>query len=236
MNAKSARFAIAAAAASVAGFAHAQEFGDPLVGVQPEQAQVLETDGAAFVQAADGAIAQDQAQAERDMPAAADDAKPADALAAYAREEKIPPYDPKTGRIVVQSTVTFDVRDPNVSARFIEERVSRMTELLLNAKAEIVKSICSEMSAERLLELPANPVRKQLAAEEAEIRKHIASVKTLLDEAGVALDDAKLDTKSLSAPELMAAISDVYKADYAVGLDAEKKSRLEAAKNDYKTL
>ena len=106
MNAKSARFAIAAAAASVAGFAHAQEFGDPLVGVQPEQAQVLETDEAAFVQAPAGAIAQDQAQAERDMPAASTDAKPEDALAAYASEEGIQPYDPKTGRIVVHGAAT----------------------------------------------------------------------------------------------------------------------------------
>jgi len=240
MNAIAVKFALAAATALSAGAsAEAQEFGDPAAAETSEVSLTAAEDPseeAEFVQSPDGAIAQDQAQAEKDLPAAASETKPEDELAAYMSEEGIPPYDEKTGRIVVLSTVTFDVRNPEVSPDFVGERVSRMTELLMNAKAEIVKTVCSEMSAERLLELPANPIRKQLAKEETEIRKHIESVKKLLDEAGVALDEAKFDTKSLSAPELMAAISDVYKAEYAVNLDAEKKAKLDAAKNDYKTI
>jgi hypothetical protein len=237
MNTKTKMIAVAAAIG--VGIAQAQEFGEAPAAERQEPVQMQETAEAAFVQQPGGAIAQDQMQAEKDMPqTATSELKPEEELAKYVREEKIPSYDPDTGRIVVQASVTFDVRNPKVSDSFIEERVSRMTELLLNAKAEVVKSICSEMSAERLLELPANPIRKQLDKEEKEIRKHIDEVKGLLDEAGIALDEAKRDTKELNAPELMAAVAEVCRPDskYAAGLDAEKKSKFEAALNDYKTL
>ena len=229
MTMKTMKLAMAAAAVIGAGAAFAQEFGT---------APSTNDAAAEFVQQPNGAMAQDQAQAEAAAPVQQAATKPEDALAAYMNDPKngILPYDAKTGRIVVQSTVTFDVRNPEVSNGFIEERNARATELLLNAKAEIVKSICSKMSAERLLDLPANPIRKQLDKEEAEIRKHVEYVKKQLDEAGIALNDAKLDTKTLSAPELMAAVAQVYKGDYAANLDAEKKAKLEAAKNDYKNL
>lgn len=227
MAMKTMKFALAATAALGAGAVMAQEFGK----ASPEAvaAEVV-------VQQPNGAIAQDQAQKDAETSAAQFSDKPEDVLAEYMRTKKIQPYDKKTGRIVVQSTVTFGVRNPEVSTDFIEERNARSMELLLNAKGEIVKSICSSMSAERLLELPANPIRKQLAKEEEEIRRHVEYVKKQLDEAGVAFDDAKLDTKSLSAPELMAAVADVYKGDYAAKLDAGKKAKLEAARNDYNSL
>ena len=231
MNMKQMKLVFAAVAILGTGAVTAQEFGKPPAA---SEAAANET----FVQQPDGALAQDQAQKDAAAPAPQASDRPEDALAAYMNDpaNKIQPYDEKTGRIVVQSTVTFDVRNPEVSADFIEERNARMMELLLNAKGEIVKSICSTMSAERLLELPSNPIRKQLEKEEREIRKHVESVKKQLDEAGIALDEAKLDTKTLSAPELMAAAAEVYKGDYATKLDAEKKAKFEAARNDYNSL
>ena len=156
MTMKTMKLAMAAAAVIGAGAAFAQEFGTA--------PSTNDAAAAEFVQQPNGAMAQDQAQAEAAAPVQQAATKPEDALAAYMNDPKngILPYDAKTGRIVVQSTVTFDVRNPEVSNGFIEERNARATELLLNAKAEIVKSICSKMSAERLLDLPANPIRKQL--------------------------------------------------------------------------
>ena len=227
MTMKTMKLALAAVAVLGAGAATAQEFGKaaapaPVTLAQPPN----------------GALAQDQAQKDAEAPASQFSDKPADALAAFMNDPQnnILPYDKSTGRIVVQSTVTFDVLDPEVTADFIEERNSRMMELLLNAKGEIVKSICSEMSAERLLELPANPIRKQLEEREAAIRKSVDKVKKQLDEAGIALDEAKFDTKTLSAPELMAAAAEVYKGEYASKLDEEKKAKFEASKNTFNAL
>lgn len=191
-----------------------------------------------FVQSPDGAMAQDQQQQERleRKEAPAPKEKPSEVIGRIMREDDIKPYDAKTGRIVVQSTVTFDVRNPKVSKDFIHERVSRMMELLMNAKAEVIKAICTRMSAERVLILPANPIRKQLAKEEEEIRNQVAQVKSLLDEAGVKVEEAKLDTKRLTIPELMAAVADVFKSDYAAKLDAEKKAQYKAAQKEFKNL
>ena len=222
MTMKTLKLALATVAVLGVGAATAQEFGKaaapaPVTLAQPPN----------------GALAQDQAQKDAEAPASQFSDKPADALAAFMNnpENNIQPYDKDTGRIVVQSTVTFDVLDPEVSADFIEERNSRMMELLLNAKGEIVKSICSQMSAERLLELPANPIRKQLKKREDDLKKIVDKIKKQLDEAGVELDAAKLDTKTLSAPELMSAAAEVYKK-----LDDEKKAKFEAAKNTYNNL
>ena len=225
------KLALAAVAVLGVGAATAQEFGKA-----PAAAPAATS--ASVVQQSNEAIAQDQAQKDAEAPASQFSDKPADALAAYMKDpaNNIQPYDKDTGRIVVQSTVTFDVLDPEVSADFIEERNSRMMELLLNAKGEIVKSICSQMSAERILELPANPIRKQLKKREDAIRKNVDKIKKQLDEAGIALDEAKLDTKTLSAPELMAAAAEVYNGKYASKLDDEKKAKFEATKNTYNAL
>lgn len=222
MTMKTMKLALAAVAVLGVGAATAQEFGKAAAAA-PTTA----------VKKSNGAIAQDQAQKDAEAPASQFSDKPADALAAFMNDPQnnIQPYDKDTGRIVVQSTVTFDVLDPDVSADFIEERNSRMMELLLNAKGEIVKSICSQMSAERLLELPANPISKQLGKQEEKIRKIVDKVKKQLEEAGVELNEAKLDAKKLSVPELMAAAAEVYK-----GFDDKKKEKLEASKNTYNAL
>ncbi len=235
MTMKTMKLALAAAAVLGAGAAMAQEFGDGKneapteVGV-PAEAESAEPQE--FVQSSDGAMAQDQKSVDFEN----EDETPENVLAKLMASEDTSLYDEKTGRILVQSTVTFDVRNPKVSTDFIGERVSRMMELLMNAKAEIVKTICSKMSAERVLALPANPIRKQLEKEERELKKQIDYTKSLLDEAGVALENAKLDTKRLTIPELMAAIASVFKSDYAAKLDAEKKEEFAAAKNEYEKI
>ena len=246
MTMKTMKLALAAVAVLGVGTATAQEFGagnkldtaKDAVAVPAKATEVAPVNNQApaepqeFVQSEGGAMAEDQKSVdfenENDLPE--------NVLAKLMASEDTSLYDEKTGRILVLSTVTFDVRNPKVSTDFIGERVSRMMELLMNAKAEIVKTICSKMSAERVLSLPANPIRKQLKKEEDELRKQIEYTKSLLDEAGITLQNAKLDTKKLTIPELMAAMADVTKSDYAAKLDAEKKEEFATAKNDYKKI
>ena len=242
MKLKTIKLALAAIIAMGVSAATAQEFGDGKKdGTTNEVAPATVSSTAAvetpaepqeFVQSENGAMAQDQKTIDFD----ADDETPENVLAQLMQSEDTSLYDPETGRIRVQSTVTFDVRNPKISTDFIGERVSRMMELLMNAKAEIVKTICSKMSAERVLALPSNPIRKQLKKEEQELKKQIEYTKTLLEEAGIALENAKLDTKRLTIPELMASIAALFKSDYAARLDAEKKEEFAAAKNEYQKI
>lgn len=241
MKASTIKCALVATIALGAGAAMAQEFG----AVTEEQAPVSADSDVAeptleFKQDSDGAMVQDQTYVENfNRHAGQEDANkhPEDLIAdLFTGEGGLKPYDPQTGRILVQSTVTFDVRNPKVSKDFIGERVSRMMELLLNAKAEIIKTICTKMSAERVLMLPANPIRRQLEKEETAIKDQIVYMKKLLDEAGVKVDEAKLNTKRLSVPELMAAIADVFKSDYAAKIDAAKKEEYKIALEDYNKL
>lgn len=246
MTMKTMKLALAAVAVLGAGAVMAQEFGDgkksdkakdPAVApAKPASDAPVNAETPAepqeFVQSADGAMAQDQKSVDFDN----ENELPENVLAKLMESEDTSLYDDKTGRILVLSTVTFDVRNPKVSTDFIGERVSRMMELLMNAKAEIVKTICSKMSAERVLALPANPIRNKLQKEEDNLRAQIEYTKSLLDEAGVALQDAKLDTKQLSIPELMAAMADMAKSDYAKKLDGEKKDEFAVAKKEYKKI
>lgn len=244
MKASTIKCALVATIALGAGVSLAQEFG----AVKEEQPPVTASEDKSasvqvFEQDPKGAMAQDQAYVEdfdrhdgQDVANKHPEDLIADLFDPKKTEEPLQPYDPKTGRILVQSTVTFDVRNPRVSKDFIGERVSRMMELLLNAKAEIIKTICTKMTAERVLTLPANPIRKQLQKEEQEMRDQIVYMKKLLDEAGVKVDEARLNTKRLSIPELMAAVADVFKSDYAAKIDAAKKEEYKVALDDYNKL
>lgn len=236
MSTKLMKFALAATVALGASAVMAQEFGEGISASvsQPEKI-------GSFVQSADGAMSQDQNALDGEkekitIENSSVEMKPSEVLSKLMASEDMSLYDPKTGRILVLSKVTFDVRNPKVSSDFIEERVYRMTELLMNAKGEIVKTICSKMSAERVLDLPANPIRNQLQKEEDEIKKQVEYTKELLEKAGIAVEEAKFDTKRLTVPELMGTLADICKSDYITKLDAEKKAEFEAATNEYSTI
>ena len=235
------KFAFAAAFAGGALAVNAQEFGDGVVPVAVEPSAPTAAETQPFAQDPNGALAQDMeyiapAKLAAPIEPAEIKARPIETLNQVMSDDGILPYDPQTERIAVAAAVTFDVRNPKVSTDFIQERSARMMELIMNGKAEIIKTVCSRMSAERLLSMPANPIRKRLAEQENEIRRQIEYTESLLAEAGVKLADAKNGTQSLSIPELMAAIADVFNSDYAAKLDAEKKAEFEAAQQDYAKL
>lgn len=234
---------VCAAALAVAAGAYAQEFGVPTELPAEAPAQVVDVPAvpaeqvaaavAAEVQpqmvvASNGAVAQDLVDADKSAE---------DLVNEYfvAKVGKI--YDPATGRIVVQATKRFDVRNPRVSTEFLKVRSSKMTELLIEAKAQIVQSIFSKMSAERILEIPGNPIEKQLSAIVDEVQRQAEYTGEQLEKLGIELSAAKEDMKTMSVNELMATVTQVIaetdEDNLAAKFDAEKKERYEQVKAEF---
>ncbi|MBQ3895252.1 MAG: hypothetical protein II739_07995, partial [Clostridia bacterium] len=223
---KTMKLALAAVAVLGASAAMAQEFGEKKNTVPSGEQQE-------FVQSKDGAMAQDQALMEfkdgemNEPPASV-------VLAEMLRKGEMSRYNPTNGRIVVQSTVPFNVRNPKISTDFITERTTRMAQLLMQAKAEIVLTMYTKMSAEQVLNEPDHPVARKLDKDRDFLRNQYEEAKKMFEEAGIALEDAKRDVKTMTSPQLMAALADIFKSDYAGKLQGEKKAEYEAAKNDFK--
>ncbi len=226
MTMKTMKLALAAVAVLGVGAVSAQEFGEKKNATPSGEQQE-------FVQSKDGAMAQDQALVEF-KEGQKEDPPASKLLGDMLRNNEMTRYDPKTGRIVAQRTVWFNVRNPKISTDFITERTTRMVQLLMQAKAEIVLTMYSKMSAEQVLNEPDHPVAKKLDDDQKFLRKQLEETKKMLEEAGVALDDAKRDVKAMTSPQLMAALADIFKSDYAAKLQGEKKAEYEAAKNDFK--
>jgi len=98
-------------------------------------------------------------------------------------------YDEENDRIIVTDFIEFDVKNPKVSTDFVDLRKEKMSELLLKAKAKIIEQIMSKMSGSRVLEVPGNPIAKQIQKEKDAADKAVAAAKDEL---------AKLD-KDLAA-------------------------------------
>lgn len=226
MTMKTMKLTLAAVAVLGVGAATAQEFGEKKNATPSGEQQE-------FVQSKDGAMAQDQALVEfkdgetNEPPASV-------VLAEMLRKGEMSRYNPTNGRIVVQSTVPFNVRNPRISTDFITERTTRMAQLLMQAKAEIVLTMYTKMSAEQVLNEPDHPVARKLDKDRDFLRNQYEEAKKMFEEAGIALEDAKRDVKTMTSPQLMAALADIFKSDYAGKLQGEKKAEYEAAKNDFK--
>lgn len=245
------KFALAAAVAAGMGTAaFALEFKEGAKDASVASAgnaQATEAKGKAtaetFVEKPNGAMAQDQKHKEEPNSAVNDASKSAltriteifNAECKPIDNDKKAAYDEKTGRIAVVVSVHFDVQDPDVDTDFLKTRASKMTELLIRAKAEIATAIFSKMSAERILEIPGNPIEKQLNEEKEKVEKAVAKLKKALDAAGLKVDEARLDKDRMSLPELVASASTLIKENdnYAANLDKDKKSKYDAAKNTY---
>ena len=86
-------------------------------------------------------------------------------------------YDEENDRIIVTDFIEFDVKNPKVSDAFVELRKEKMSELLLKAKAKIIEQIMSKMSGSRVLEVPGNPIAKQIQKEKDEADRAVAVAK-----------------------------------------------------------
>lgn len=146
-------------------------------------------------------------------------------------------YDEENDRIIVSDFIEFDIKNPRVSSDFVVLRSEKMSELMLKAKAKIIEQIMSKMSGSRILEVPGNPIAKQLEKEQVQMQKELQVAYEELAKLDAELADALKKRDGLTASELMAIISSWFtsaeKENLAEKYDADKKERYENAKADF---
>lgn len=146
-------------------------------------------------------------------------------------------YDEEADRIIVSDFIEFDVKNPKVSADFIDRRKEKMSELMLKAKAKIIETIMSKMSGSRILDVPGNPIAKQLEKEQKEMNKALQAARDDLAKLDANLAEALSARDGLTASELVAVISSWFtkadKENIAEKFDADKKEAYANAKADF---
>ena len=146
-------------------------------------------------------------------------------------------YDEDADRIIVSDFIEFDVKNPKVSAEFIDRRKEKMSELMLKAKAKIIETIMSKMSGSRILDVPGNPIAKQLEKEQKEMNKALQAARDDLAKLDANLAEALSARDGLTASELVAVISSWFtkadKENIAAKFDADKKEAYANAKADF---
>ena len=248
------KIALVASVAVGAGAAVAQEFGDKSEGKTVERTATLTDDGngnvavtETFVEKPDGALVADQKVLEEEVPEAPKSATEQISMYAEDKGYQLGTWDEAKDRIVVQETIKFDISNPEVSADYLTLRKEKMSELFLNAKAQVISTIYSSMSAERILDIPGNPIAKQVAAQNAKIEKQIKASKKQLDRLGANLDEAAANKEGMTTAEWMASISAWFtsadKENVAAKYDADKKelyanakAEFEKAKDEYESM
>ena len=238
------KVAVAASVAIVGSAVMAQEFGegkaaaeaaaaDATPPVSPEATAVPQT----FEQNPDGAMAADQKMTE-EVPAEAPKSA-TEQITMYVEEKgyQTGTYDEEKDRIVVQETIRFDIQNPEVSSEYLNLRTEKMSELLLNAKAQIISTIYSSMSAERVLTIPGNPIANQVAKENEKVEKQLKASRKQLERLGANLDEATANKNGMTTAEWMASISAWFmnsdKENVAAKYDADKKELYANAKADF---
>lgn len=153
------------------------------------------------------------------------------------REDWVRGYDEEKNRIIVVQKIDFDIKNPDVSTDFINLRTEKMSELLITAKAQIIETIFSKMSGERILEVPGNPIAKQMEKEMKELKKQLDVSARELAKLDKDLSEAMKNKNSMTMGEIMATISSWFtskdKENYAAKLDADKKELYENLKKEY---
>lgn len=221
--------------AAVAVAVNAQEFGSAA-------APAEETPAAAAVQAlapatgTGAAVAEmQQVQEEETVPAPTAMAQIQDYF--NGKEDWQSGYDEEKDRIIVIDAVEFDVKNPKVSSDFINLRKEKMSELMLMAKAKIIETIMSKMSGSRILEIPGNPIAKQLEKEQKEMNKALEVARENLAKLDADLSAALAARDGVTASELVAVISSWFtkaeKENIAAKFDADKKELYANVKSDF---
>lgn len=136
-------------------------------------------------------------------------------------------YDEENDRIIVFDDIEFNIKNPKVSTDFIDLRKEKMSELMLNAKAKIIELIMSKMSGSRILDIPGNPIAKQLEKEQKEIKAQLQEAKDNLARLDKSLAEVLANRDNLTASELVAVVSTWFlnaeKDNLAEKYDADKK-------------
>jgi len=146
-------------------------------------------------------------------------------------------YDEEKDRIVVEAHLDFDIKNPKVSTDFLKLRKAKMDELCLMGKAKIIEGIMSKMSGSRILEVPGNPIAKQLEKENREMRKALAVARDNLERLDKNLAEKLKARDDMTPSEQLAVISSWFtqadKENLGEKLDAQKKADYAEAKSLY---
>ncbi len=156
-------------------------------------------------------------------------------------------YDEENDRIIVFDDIEFNIKNPKVSTDFIDLRKEKMSELMLNAKGKIIELIMSKMSGSRILDIPGNPIAKQVEKEYKEVNAQLQEAKDNLARLDKSLSEALENRDSVTPSELVAVISSWFtsaeKENLAAKYDADKKElyanvkqSFEEAEKTYKEL
>lgn len=219
-------FSAVAALAVIA--ANAQEFGNTAA-EEAMKAMPAETGTGAGVEQMQQALAEEIAPAVTAVQAIEDYFN--------SKENWVKGYDEENDRIIVSDSIEFDIKNPEVSTDFIDLRKEKMSELLLNAKAKIIEGIMSKMSGSRVLEIPGNPIAKQLEKEQKEVNKALEVARKQLMKFDKDMNAALERRDDMSASELVAVVSSWFtsaeKENLAEKYDADKKETYLNAKKDF---
>ena len=153
-------------------------------------------------------------------------------------------YSSAKNRIVQIGSAGFNAtREELVSEEFIDQRSMLVVEAQLNAKAKIIEAILSKMSASQILDVPGNPIDKQIAAEKAKYNKvlgeanvKVAEMKAFLNQNKASLDQAIIDeVNGITMGDRFAAFADgiIKKVDETYqkeDITADKLERIEELK------
>ena len=132
-----------------------------------------------------GEAVQEMQQAmEEEVPVSDAKQTPAQELTEFANKKgyNIGGYDKDKKAIYTIAQRSIRIKNPKRSSSdFIDRRQQLMTEVLMVAKAQIIESIISNMSAERQLYMPGNPIAKQLEALTKEVDDVVAEASDQFD-------------------------------------------------------
>ena len=146
-------------------------------------------------------------------------------------------YDEENDRIIVSDFIEFQIKNPQVSTDFVVLRKEKLSELMLKAKSKIIEQIMSKMSGSRILDVPGNPIAKQLEKEQKEMRKQLLAAQDELAKLDKNLADALAARDGVTASELVAVISSWFtkaeQENLAAKMDADKKERYANAKAEF---
>ncbi|MBQ7188395.1 MAG: hypothetical protein IJR99_03170 [Kiritimatiellae bacterium] len=153
------------------------------------------------------------------------------------KEEWNKGYDEENDRIIVTASIEFDIKNPEVSTDFVKLRGEKISELLLMAKGKIIENIMSTMSGERILNIPGNPIAKQVEKELQETNKQIEAARKTLARLDKSLAEALERRDEITVSELVAVISSWFinaeKNNLAAKYDADKKELYANVKADF---
>lgn len=205
-------------------------------------AQEAEAAPAGEAVAADGGVqVLEEAQESEPAPASEDSPTAADILQKQMEAKGWSEgWDEGKGRIIVVASADFNIKDPkNEPDKLFLLREAAVKRAVLQAKANVIEMINSQMSASEKFDMPGTDINKQLGAESEKVQQAMADQQALLASLLDKTNKAEADmlrgtTFGQRLDDAMSAAIKKLDAEYDAGKhDAAAKSRYEALKKQY---